>query len=102
LLSNPKEKNMRHPAIKGAAGLLAALIAVVSLSGCSAANKGGNTTCGQYRSMNSTQQTNVVKKMLSDEGQSTSNGNITLIKFSVAAFCATLGSDSDPISKING
>jgi len=94
---------MRHQFTKGAAGLVAALIAVAALSGCSNfVNNGGNTTCGQYRGMNSTQQTNVVKKMLSDEGQSTSNGNITLIKFSVSAFCATLGSDSDPISKING
>jgi len=93
---------MRHQAIKIATGLLAAAIAVVALSGCAAPNRGGATTCGQYNSMSSTQQTNVVKKMLTDEGQSTANGNVTLIKFSVSAFCATLGSDSDPISKING
>jgi len=78
------------------------LAAVLTLSGCGTANNGGKTTCGDYRKMNSTRQTAAVTKMLSDEGQSTSNGNITLVKLSVSAYCATIGSDSSTIDGVNG
>jgi len=78
------------------------MMAVATLTACSSANNGGKTTCGDYRNMNSSKQTDVVTKMLQDEGQSTANGNITLTKLSVSAYCATVGSNSSTIDGING
>lgn len=76
--------------------------AAVCLTGCSGANNGGKTTCGDYRKMNSSSQSAVVTKMLQEQGQSSpANGTITLAKLSVSAYCATVGTDSSTIDNVN-
>jgi len=79
-----------------------AVLLVPGIVGCSTANKGGETTCKEYRAMSGTDQTEVIRKYLTDQGKNPSNGEITLNKFSASAYCATAGKDSDPISKIQG
>lgn len=84
------------------AAIGAAVLLVPGLAGCSTANKGGETTCKDYRAMSSSDQAEVIRKYLTDQGKNPSNGEISLNKFSAAAFCATAGRDADPIRKIQG
>ena len=75
--------------------------AMITLAGCSSAS-GGSTTCGKYLNMSSSNQTKVVTQMLKDHGGSTSNGNITLTKASVWAYCNMMGSNSSTIDGVYG
>jgi len=76
-----------------------AVLALAALSGC-AGNAGGSTTCGAYLNMSSSNQTKAVTKMVEAHGDSTSNGNITLTKLSVSAYCRTVGSNSSTIDGV--
>ena len=91
--------SMMKPVITG---LVIAMVSTFALTGCSIGNKGGKTTCGEYRAMTNEKQTAVVTKMLKDSGQSLANGNIALTMLAVTAYCATLGSNSSTIDEING
>ena len=86
--------------------LLAAIgvnvLLVPGIAGCSTANKGGETTCKEYRAMSGSDQTEVIRKYLTDQGKNPSNGEISLNRFSASAYCATAGKDTDPIRKIQG
>jgi len=88
--------------VRVATGIMAAVLAIATLTGCGSSNEGGQTTCGEYLSMNSSNQTKAVTKMLQDHGGSTSNGNITLTKLSVQAYCRTAGSNSSTIDGVYG
>lgn len=80
---------------------LVAVACLLSMAGCGS-NAGGATTCGDYLRMSSSNQSKAVEKMLSDHGQSTSNGNITLTKVSVWGYCQTVGSNSSTIDGVFG
>ena len=56
------------------AAIGAAVLIVASLAGCSCANKGGETTCKEYRAMSASDQTEVIRKYLADQGKDPSNG----------------------------
>ena len=79
-----------------------AVLLVPGIAGCSTANKGGETTCKEYRAMSGSDQTEVIRKYLTDQGKNPSNGEISLNRFSASAYCATAGKDTDPIRKIQG
>ncbi len=84
-------------------GLLAlGAVLVFALSACGAGNKGGDTGCGDYLEMNSSEQKAVISKMLEDKGRDPSNGEIQLNKASATLFCNTVGSNSSKISEIDG
>lgn len=90
----------RLGAVAGTVGL----VAVLAFSGCSAAeNKGGDTTCGEYADLSSSEQDEVIRKFFEQKGDSDpANGAIMLSKQSARLFCATAGSDSSLISEIDG
>ena len=92
--------SMRMSAIVGAIGC----VVMVTMSGCAAAeNKGGDTTCGEYAALSSSEQDEVIKKFFEQKGDSDpSNGSIMLSKQSAKLFCATAGSDNSLISEIDG
>jgi len=92
---------MQSSRSKIAIAATAAVLALATLSGCSG-SAGGSTTCGSYLNMSSSGQTKAVTKMLQSHGGSTSNGNITLTKLSVAAYCRTIGSNSSTIDGVYG
>jgi acid stress chaperone HdeA len=83
------------------AASVAALVATLALGGCSS-NKGGETTCGDYLGLSSSDRTDVVKKFLSDQGSDDGAIKTGLTKASVLAYCKTVGGASDPISNVNG
>jgi len=74
---------------------------VLALAACGSTNAGGATSCGDFTRMSSDDQKSVIATMLDDQGSSTSNGNISLTQLSAVAYCATVGSDSSPISNID-
>jgi len=84
------------------AAVVAAVLIVPGIAGCSTANKGGETTCKEYRAMSGSDQTEVIRKYLTNQGKDPSNGEISLNKLSASAYCATAGKDTDPIRKIQG
>lgn len=84
------------------AGFAAVAFAALALAGCSAGNKGGNTTCGEFLAMDGGQQTAVITSFYQSTGADTSNGSITLGVISATLYCSTVASNDDPISGING
>ena len=81
---------------------VASITAAMLFSGCSSSS-GGDTTCKDFLSHDKDKQTADVKTMLKNEhgGKEPSNGEVTLTKVSVLAFCKTKGKDSSKISDIN-
>lgn len=80
-----------------------AIAVSVGLAGCGAANRGGDTTCGDYLAMSSGEQTAVIEKHYADKGKtSLSNGEISMARASAVLYCRTAGSDSSPIKNIDG
>lgn len=82
----------------------AALCAGVTLVGCSAvtANKGGDTSCGEFKKMEVDDQADVISKMLKDDkGKEASNLEVSATRISAVAFCNTLGTDSSKVKDIN-
>lgn len=83
------------------AGML--IVGAASMPGCSAGSKGGDTTCGDYKKMSSSDQKAVIKAFFAEKGDSSpSNGKILLSQQSARLYCATAGSDSSPIRGIDG
>lgn len=79
-------------------GLCAAAITV----GCSAGGKGGDTTCGEFKAMETKEQTAVITQMLKDDkGAEPSNLEVSGTRLSAAAFCKTLGKDSSKVKDIS-
>ncbi|MDO5747289.1 MAG: hypothetical protein Q4P66_06495 [Actinomycetaceae bacterium] len=85
--------------------ILCAGALVVSLSGCGggSSNQGGATTCGDFKEMSKEEQKEVVRTFLAEKGQDDpANGEITLYRMSIKAFCATVGSDSSTVKEVDG
>lgn len=89
-----------HPWIRATA---CAVVAALALSGCSAGNAGGSTTCKDYKAMSKDQRREAIKKYFAEKGtKEPSNAQITLAQTSALLYCNTAGSDSDPIKNIDG
>ncbi len=82
--------------------VVGAMATAITLTGCSGSNEGGDTTCGDYLSLDSSGRSEVVEKFLSDEGRSDGAISVNLTKASVLAYCNTVGNSSDPIRNIDG
>ncbi|QKT05793.1 hypothetical protein HUN08_00185 [Gordonia sp. X0973] len=81
------------------------LLAVMCTAGCDAVdtvmNKGGDTTCGKFITMNEKDQREAVSKMLKERsGADPSNLEVTGTRVAVGAYCRTVGTDSSKISDI--
>jgi acid stress chaperone HdeA len=82
--------------------LTTAAVLSLTMSACSGGSAGGDTTCGDFNAMDNDDRRAAVTKMLDDEGDTTSNGRVTIVLGLALAYCQTLGSDSDPISNAYG
>ena len=58
------------------------------LTGCSGGGGGADTTCSQFKSMNSSDQKEVVKTILKDKGQSTDGFSVAGMQLAAGAYCA--------------
>jgi acid stress chaperone HdeA len=77
--------------------------ATLALTACSGGNKGGDTTCGEFTAMSSSQQEEVIRSFLASKGNTDpAGGEVTLNQASAALYCATVGTQSSPISDIDG
>jgi len=94
-----KADTMQRPQLLLSATLSIAML----LSGCAGSNnKGGDTTCEEFNSHDSSIQTADVAQMLEDQkGKEASNMEVTVTKLSVQAFCKTLGKQSNKIRDIS-
>ncbi|OHU83181.1 hypothetical protein [Mycobacterium talmoniae] len=77
--------------------------AVCTLTGCSAVdkvtNKGGDTTCKEFRRQSQDKQESEVTKMLKDQhGKEPSHLEVSATRVAVDAYCQTIGKDSSKIS----
>lgn len=76
---------------------------VFMLSACGSSVSGGDTTCGDFKSMSKSDQTQVIKNFLAEKGKlDPSNFEIGANRLSATAFCNTAGSDSSTIREIDG
>ena len=85
--------------------VVATVMIAASLAGCSgsaSASKGGDTTCKEFKSLSSEDQSTVIKDLLSENGKNPSNGKILIAKKSAKLFCTTVGTDNSKIREING
>lgn len=76
-----------------------ALVLALGVGGCTD-NVASDTTCGEFNKMTTERQTEVIKKVLSDAGNTDpTNAEVNLKRTVVAVYCQTAGRDSDPIGK---
>ena len=95
--------NLSHTHSKASAIALALAAIAVSVAGCGGGSKGGATPCGDYLKMDNAGQEKVIRDFMSEKGDTDpDNGMVALSKGSAIAYCNTVGSDSDPISNIDG
>lgn len=72
-------------------------------SACAGNGSGGDTTCGEFKSMPKDDQTQVIEDFLAEKGKSdASNFEIGGNRLSANVFCNTAGSDSSKIREIDG
>lgn len=83
------------------AGVLA--LVTFQLGGCSSViNKGGDTTCGEFKNQDTKKQESEISKMLKDsKGQEPSGFEISATRLTVEAYCKTFGTESSKISDVN-
>jgi acid stress chaperone HdeA len=94
---------MLKETLRAAAVVSVLVLGAVSMTGCSGASKGGDTTCGDYKKMSSSDQKAVITAFFAEKGESNpSNGKIFLSQQSARLYCATAGNDSSPIRSIDG
>ena len=76
----------------------------LSVAGCGAGGgKGGATTCGEFLAMSNSGQEDVIRAFLQEKGNADpENGLVSMNRLSAVWYCSTFGSDSDPISNIDG
>jgi len=79
-----------------------ALVLASTLAACGSSNAGGDTTCGDYKAMDSAGKKAVISEFLKSEGKDPSNLEISATQVSATAFCSTLGTDSSTIREVNG
>lgn len=76
---------------------------ILTLSACGSGGAGGDTTCGDYKEMSKSDQTQVIKDFFAEKGKDgASNFEIGATRLSAVAFCKTAGSDSSLIREIDG
>lgn len=93
---------MVHKLMRGSCLLLGGIALVVALSGCSSL-EGGDTTCGEYLELSSSDQQQVIRNFLEEQGDSDpAGGEVLLSQQSAKLYCNTIGTASDPISNIQG
>lgn len=64
---------------------------------------GGDTSCGDFKELSSSDQSEVIKDFLSSKGKSDpSNFEVSATRVSAVAYCKTAGSDTSPIRGIDG
>lgn len=80
---------------------LAAAALIVTLAGCSAGNKGADTTCGEFNSMGDSAQKDVIKAVIEGEGKTADALTMGLYRLSAQGFCA-LSSDSATLRGLSG
>ena len=80
-------------------GIAGLLVTAVLVSGCSdIVNRGGDTTCKEFRGQDEPKQRSTVAKMLKDEhGREPVNIEISGARMAVDIFCKTLGTESSKI-----
>ena len=78
-------------------GLLVAGAAL--LSSCSVGNQGGETRCGDFVQMGLNQQSAVIKKMLEDAGQPTSQ--VSAYRQSAFVMCQMMGDPEIRIKRVS-
>jgi acid stress chaperone HdeA len=75
----------------------------MTVSACGSPGDGGETACGDFNGMSSSDQSSVIKDFLSEKGKSDpSNFEVGATRMSAIAYCKTAGSDSSPIKNIDG
>lgn len=93
------------PTMRRLGGVVAAVLAAATfgLGGCSGlVNKGGDTTCEEFKTQDADKQKSEVSAMLKKrKGQQPSNGEITATRLAAEAFCKTIGKDSSKIKEID-
>ena len=70
--------------------VVAALIALGGLSGCSDGGAGGKTTCGQFDAMDAAQREKVVTKMMQDHGDQASEIDVRSMAILLDFYCANV------------
>ena len=85
-------------AIIVAAALVIVLVIGFFLNSRSFDNKGGATTCAEFKDMSADQRQQTVLKLLQDTGQPSQETNVTIGLVSSLLFCQTVGQATDPIS----
>lgn len=93
----------QHHRLGRVAALLAATALVLPLAACGGGGNGGATTCGDFLQMSSNDQKKAITDFLKSKGDSDPAGGVVMLnQQSAKLFCNTVGSSSDPISKIDG
>lgn len=88
---------------KTASVVCGAIILSLSLAGCGGGGgKGGDTTCGEFLQMSSSDQKAAVTALLSETDSSPSNGKILIAVGSAKLYCNTVGTNDSKIREING
>lgn len=97
-----KKRNGGNAALRAACIAGLSIVLVSTLTGCSA-NKGGDTTCGEFSKLSQQGKSDAIESFLkSKSGDEPANGVILLNVASASLYCSTVGSDSDPIKNIDG
>lgn len=82
---------------------LLTLTVVAALAGCGSSNDGGDTTCADFLPMSNSDKDDVIRAYLESKGTTDpAGGDVHLHRMSAIGFCHTIGTDSDPIRKIDG
>jgi acid stress chaperone HdeA len=90
---------------KAACLAAAAVSAVAILASCSGegllGNRGGDTSCGDFRKQDDAAQNETVKEYLREKnGRDPYNIEVTSTKLVMVGYCETFGRDSDPIRSV--
>lgn len=90
-----------------AAAAVAVAIVAPALTACSGmnilGNRGGDTTCGDFRKQDESARNETIKEYLRQKSGSKAepaNMEVSLTKGAVSLYCETIGRDSDPIRSV--
>lgn len=75
-------------------GAIAVAVSVVSLNACSGSNPGGNTSCGSYRALSTSDRLAAVKAMIDQRHGDDTPAKVDTTELSVDAYCFTHPSDN--------
>jgi len=88
-----------------AIGIVAAVVLVIAVGyGISSRNtfdnRGGDTTCGEFKQLKAEERKQTIIKLLGDRGQETKDINVTVALASSIMYCQTVAEDTDQIKKM--